>query len=104
MRSSRNGLEVRLRSCDIPLPPSFGVRAPFLLRTIAEHTVSLRKKEYPLELVAYAHRNGHSDVLDLTAPFTIAKPQNEVRNKFPPVLFTAWVRLLPYHASLVSLC
>ncbi|KAL1729599.1 hypothetical protein EV714DRAFT_212555 [Schizophyllum commune] len=52
--------------------------------------LDLRKKKYPLELVAYAHRNGHSDVLDRAAPFTIAKPQNEARNKFPPVLFTAW--------------
>ncbi|KAI5886291.1 uncharacterized protein SCHCODRAFT_02641402 [Schizophyllum commune H4-8] len=48
------------------------------------------KEEYPLEIAAYAHKNGHSKLLDLFAPFMIAKTPNEVRNKFPPVLFTAW--------------
>ncbi|KAL1661865.1 hypothetical protein GGF50DRAFT_60177 [Schizophyllum commune] len=47
-------------------------------------------EEYPLEIAAYAHRTGFPRLLDRVAPFTIAKTPNEVRNKFPPVLFTAW--------------
>ncbi|KAI5892980.1 uncharacterized protein SCHCODRAFT_02499117 [Schizophyllum commune H4-8] len=50
-----------------------------------------KMQSHPARVMAYAARNGHNDILNAVAPYTLAVPAREMYNALPPAYMIAWV-------------
>ncbi|KAL1673325.1 hypothetical protein EV122DRAFT_294256 [Schizophyllum commune] len=48
-------------------------------------------RSHPARVMAYAARNGHNDILDAVAPYTLGIPAREMYDTIPPAYMIAWV-------------
>ncbi|KAL1713619.1 hypothetical protein EV715DRAFT_161558, partial [Schizophyllum commune] len=65
---------------------------------------SAMKKDHTLEVMAYAARYGHTDVLDAAAPFSFGLKPAEVRRMLPRVHFEAWGMYIKQHQHRRVVC
>ncbi|KAL1729406.1 hypothetical protein EV714DRAFT_284913 [Schizophyllum commune] len=61
-------------------------------------------KDHTLEVMAYAARYGHADVLDAAAPFSVGLKPAEVRRMLPCAQFEAWGMYIKQHQHRRVVC